>query len=156
MALSTSYPVNLTAIITELGLSPPQGIIACNAAHNVCGENATYWVNGNSLSHWRGYTHSGLGATGTITPTSTTIGQPAGTLGLTITVTAGAAWNITDDAAWASVAPSSGVGTGSGQSVTLTYSANPDPGTRNVRVTLRQTCDAAALDFEIYTQSGTA
>lgn len=154
MAISTALPINLSDVITEMGLANPQSILTCKANVNPCGVDPTYYTNGNQLTDYRGYNHTGT-VTGTVSPASATVSAVTTSYNITLSAVSptGAAWTASDNQAWASVSPTGGNGNAT---ITLSMSANTDPTSRVVRVTVARQCDAGTIGTSIITQSGTA
>ena len=59
MAISTSLPISLSTVLTELGLASTSSLVAADAASIAGGFNATYGAKGDkTLQSFRGYTHT--------------------------------------------------------------------------------------------------
>lgn len=111
MAISTSLPISLSTIKTELGLTGSASLLDCFANAIASGFNATYGsISSNNQQAFRGYAEPTTGNTLKITPTS--VSRSSAAFNFTITVTSNTTWTVSDNASWTTFSPSSGSGNG--------------------------------------------
>jgi len=141
MAISTSLPISLSTIKTELGLTGSDSLLDCFANASASGFDATYGaITDNNQQAFRGYAEPTTGNTLKVTPTTVTTNASASSNN--ISVTSNTTWTVTEGLSWVSISGAANTGN---DTFTLSILINNTGSPRSGDVTVSTTSGSPSI-----------
>ena len=150
MAISTSLPISLSTIKTELGLTGSDSLLDCFANASASGFDATYGaITDNNQQAFRGYAEPATGNTLKVTPTTVTTDASASSNN--ISVTSNTTWTVTEGLSWVTISGAANTGD---DVFTLSISLNGTGSPRSGSVTVSTTSGSPSITRTIVLTQG--